>query len=83
MNSLVSHVRAAEKQKNKIEGDTAHAINRPTLRAFSCWRERNLFHVAEDVVMRSSHETPLKVCGELRVSSARKVAALRVSTPSF
>ena len=34
MNSLVSHVRAAEKQKNKIEGDAAHPINRPPLRGF-------------------------------------------------
>jgi ABC-type Fe3+ transport system permease subunit/DNA-binding beta-propeller fold protein YncE len=34
MNSLVPHVRAAEKQKNRIEGDAAHPINRPPLRGF-------------------------------------------------
>jgi hypothetical protein len=34
MNSLVGYGRAAEKQKNSIQGDAAHPINRPPLRGF-------------------------------------------------
>jgi hypothetical protein len=34
MNSPISHVRAAEKQKNKMEGDVSHSINRPILLGF-------------------------------------------------
>ena len=34
MDLLLSHVRAAEKQKNQLDADAAHPIDRPTLRVF-------------------------------------------------
>ena len=48
LNSLVRHIRAAEKQKNRIEGDTAQPINTPA--GFSpAGREQNLCGFAGNV----------------------------------
>ena len=50
MNSFVSHVRAAEKQKDKNKEDVAYAINSPPLRGFSdVDREQDLCGLAGDV----------------------------------